>query len=176
MEKEILVKMVNDGLSTVQISDLVGKSKTTIRYWLKKYKLKTEHLSFREIGKIDYGNDKKCPRCSQKKSLSEFYQRRGKEAGSVYCKVCTNEQTIERQKIFKQLAIDYKGGVCVKCGYNRCNSALEFHHLNPNEKDFSLSQKKQTRFNDEIKRELDKCILVCANCHREIHSEHTPMV
>ena len=48
---------------------------------------------------------------------------------------------------------------------------ISFHHLDPNEKDFNPSNLKKYKFDDRIKNELDKCILVCANCHREIHHE-----
>ena len=75
----------------------------------------------------------------------------------------------ERRRKLKDMAIDYKGGKCEKCGYNKCNGALEFHHLNPEEKDFSISSAGTTRSFERIKKEIDKCILVCANCHREIH-------
>lgn len=65
-------------------------------------------------------------------------------------------------------AIDYKGGKCEICGYDKSNWSLEFHHTDPNNKDFNISSK--SHFNwDKIKIELDKCILVCKNCHGEIH-------
>ncbi len=69
----------------------------------------------------------------------------------------------------KEKAVEYKGGKCIICGYNRCISALEFHHLDPKEKDFSISNNCNRAWY-KIKIELDKCILVCSNCHREIHS------
>ena len=72
-----------------------------------------------------------------------------------------------RKKI-KERLVDYKGGKCEICGYNKCIEALEFHHLNPKEKDFTLSSSNVLSF-DKMKEEADKCILVCANCHREIH-------
>lgn len=75
----------------------------------------------------------------------------------------------ERRRKLKDMAIEYKGGKCEKCGYNKCNGALEFHHLNPEEKDFSISSSGTTKSFERIKIEIDKCILVCANCHREIH-------
>jgi hypothetical protein len=78
---------------------------------------------------------------------------------------------VKRRKKIKEKAINYKGGCCQKCGYNKCVGALEFHHLNPNEKDFSLSSNGYSLSWETIKKELDKCILVCANCHREIHEE-----
>lgn len=111
---------------------------------------------------------KNCPRCKTEKPLIEFYQRRGKEGGSVYCKPCTNEQTLERQRNVKQQALEYKGGKCSICGYNKCQAALQFHHIDPIQKDFSISGHKCMSFNT-IKPELDKCILVCSNCHAEIH-------
>ena len=66
------------------------------------------------------------------------------------------------------MLIDYKGGKCEKCGYDKCMRALEFHHLNPNEKDFGLS-KNLSKSISALKAEADKCILLCSNCHAEEH-------
>ena len=75
-------------------------------------------------------------------------------------------------KIKKQ-AVEYKGGKCSVCGYNKCLSALEFHHKNPLEKDIKLNSRGIDRRKafEKLKAELDKCILLCANCHREIHEK-----
>lgn len=67
----------------------------------------------------------------------------------------------------KQKAVDYKGGKCTVCGYSKCLTALEFHHTNPEEKETYNSHWTFKR----NKNELDKCILVCANCHRELHAK-----
>lgn len=67
----------------------------------------------------------------------------------------------------KKLSIEYKGGKCIVCDYNRCSSALEFHHIDSNEKDFSISHR-NISFNN-LKKELNKCVLICSNCHREVH-------
>jgi|SRR3989344_6898850 len=75
----------------------------------------------------------------------------------------------KRRRKIKSLAIAYKGGKCCRCGYERFEGALEFHHLDPRGKDFSLSKDGLTRSWERTKKELDKCVLVCANCHREIH-------
>ena len=74
-----------------------------------------------------------------------------------------------RQKM-KEKSVQYKGGKCVKCDYNKCIRALEFHHLDPSEKDFTISRYSVLSWN-KIKVELDKCILICSNCHRELHEE-----
>lgn len=76
----------------------------------------------------------------------------------------------KRRDKVKELRIEYKGGSCEICGYNKYNGALEFHHLDPNEKDFSISSKGYTRSWEKVKTELDKCVMLCANCHREVHA------
>ena len=83
----------------------------------------------------------------------------------------THNNSPVRRAIKKQL-VKYKGGKCEICGYDKCLSALHFHHKNPNQKDFSLSD--YTKRNKKVDmsilyEEVDKCILVCANCHAEIH-------
>ena len=85
-------------------------------------------------------------------------------------KKCTSDSVIKRRKKLKENAVIYKGGKCCICGYNKYFGALEFHHLNSFEKDFSISASGTTRSWERIKIELDKCICVCANCHREIHA------
>jgi len=69
------------------------------------------------------------------------------------------------------MAIEYKGGKCSICGYGKCKDALEFHHLDSSKKDFGVSKSGLTRSWLRIKKEIDKCILVCANCHRELHNK-----
>lgn len=68
----------------------------------------------------------------------------------------------------KKEAVEYKGSKCRLCPYNRCMGAFHFHHLNPKEKDFSINRAGAWAW-ARIVKELDKCILVCANCHAEIH-------
>lgn len=90
--------------------------------------------------------------------------------GRYRCKKCASDAVIKKRKKIKLKSVEYKGGKCEICGYNKCVEALHFHHLNPSEKNFGLSNKGLTRSWDKIKPELDKCMLVCSNCHSEIHS------
>lgn len=76
----------------------------------------------------------------------------------------------KRRLARKIKAIEYKGGSCIRCGYNKCLWALEFHHRKPKEKEFGLAMDNILNWN-KIKNELDKCDLLCANCHREIEYE-----
>lgn len=165
MIKELLQNLVNKRLSSHKIAKLLNKSQTSIRYWLKKYNLNTNYLKNRTL-------DKKCPKCLEIKNNSEFYgDLSNNRKLSCYCKICLNKQTIDRQRKFKKDCIDYKGGKCIICQYNKYIGALEFHHLNPNKKDFNIANQRLTKFDNRIKKELDKCVLVCSNCHREIHGE-----
>ncbi len=81
----------------------------------------------------------------------------------------------ERRKKLKVMAKEYKGSKCEICDYNRCLEALDFHHRDPNEKEFGLSAKGLTRSWVKIKNEIDKCALICANCHRELHAGITQL-
>ena len=81
----------------------------------------------------------------------------------------------KRRRKIKTLAIEYKGGKCQICEYKKYPGALDLHHLNPNEKEFGIADKGYTRSWKIIQAELNKCILVCANCHREIEAGITQL-
>lgn len=80
-----------------------------------------------------------------------------------------NKTTLMRKRT-KQRIIDAFGGKCGICGYDKCNSALDVHHLDPLTKEFAIGQVKASNRNwNSLVSELRKCILVCCRCHREIH-------
>ena len=100
-----------------------------------------------------------------------------------YCKDCIGKRERERMKNNnynydyvlnwrndnKRQAVDYLGGKCKVCGYNKCTRSLQFHHLTPSEKEMTISKNINKMKFEKLKPELDKCILVCSNCHGEIH-------
>ena len=94
----------------------------------------------------------------------------GKKSGASTqrCKPCYG---IKARHELKGKAVTYKGGCCIKCGYCKILSAMEFHHRNPLEKDFQIGGN-HTRKWTSIQTELDKCDLLCANCHRETHDTY----
>lgn len=113
-------------------------------------------------------SQKKCNKCGKDFQIMDTgYTRK-------YCYECQPKGAYssgaEMRQLIKKWSLDYKGNKCEKCGYNKCSEALDFHHLNPEEKDFSISDRDIKLDWQLIKIELDKCILVCANCHREIHA------
>jgi len=176
MDKSTLETYIIQGLSTHQIAKLTSKSQTTIRYWLNKYNLKSKNLSFSQgfASKdkiIENGVEYKVCACCQikKELLKDFYTKNGKYS-HAWCKTCSNKNTVAIQQNKKIQAVNYKGGKCVKCNYSKYVGALEFHHPDPSKKDFTIAQRKNCSL-EAIKSELDKCILLCKNCHAELHFE-----
>lgn len=96
-----------------------------------------------------------------------------KGKSNKFCSVsCRNKYYVQRNRIQTKLkAIQHKGGKCENCGYNKCVDALEFHHSDPSQKEFNLSKKGHTISWDRALSEVNKCQLLCANCHRELHYE-----
>ena len=81
----------------------------------------------------------------------------------------------KRRRKLKQLLAEYKGGKCMICGYKRSIWVLELHHIDASTKEFGLSVRGLTRSWEKLKQEADKCILLCANCHREVHAGITQL-
>lgn len=84
--------------------------------------------------------------------------------GKTRCNSCITQESQQKKRKF---AIDYYGGKCSICGYDKCQGALEFHHLKDKAEMPSYIIRRWSW--EKTKEELDKCLLVCANCHREIH-------
>lgn len=107
--------------------------------------------------------------------MTEFYSQQQKgEKGQVwkyydsYCKVCRIKYSSERRRDIKRQAVEYMGGNCVDCGLKTDKvEVYDFHHLDPTTKDFSVFQNAKSF--RTIRPELDKCVLLCANCHRIRH-------
>ncbi|MCC6460155.1 MAG: hypothetical protein IT260_06775 [Saprospiraceae bacterium] len=117
---------------------------------------------------------KKCSDCGFEKSIIDFYKSKTHSNGVMpYCKNCFNIRCTRRWVQRKIKAIHYKGSQCDRCQLNLNNthySVFEFHHLNPKIKEFNWTKLRMTSW-EKITQELDKCILLCANCHRIIHAE-----
>ena len=114
--------------------------------------------------------EKKCILCGQKFVINT--------PNRQYCYNCSPKglsaaDTLRyKKRKLKHLLIEYKGGKCQKCGYNQCEGALQFHHKDPNQKEFGLANINLNDSNfslQKILEEVDKCELLCANCHSESH-------
>lgn len=129
-----------------------------------------------------YGSDNLKKQC---KLCGNIFETQKLGAKRLYCYDCSphyehndpkgraNTITTLRRAIKIQL-VKYKGGKCEKCGYNKCMNALQFHHTDPSEKDFNISRYTCSNKSDldKVYQEVDKCILLCANCHTEEHEKN----
>lgn len=112
---------------------------------------------------------RQCTNCNHSyKDIESSFYKRG-DSYTSWCRQCLNRNTHKRQVEAKAKMIAYLGGKCKKCSYDNCPDALDFHHRRPEEKDFKPSTLRLSSW-AKIKKELDKCILLCANCHRETHA------
>lgn len=99
--EEIIKKYLNEGMSLNKIAKEIGKSLSTIRYWVKKYNLTPNFKNFKQIGKIEYGDYRYCSNCKENCNIEEFYKRRGIKHSSTYCKTCTNILSNIRHRLKK---------------------------------------------------------------------------
>jgi len=126
-----------------------------------------------------------CDKCAEKRNLrtqsiksSGLCTRCGKEAllnadgtYQVFCDKCAEKYKLRAQskhKSRKKEAVKYKGGECMHCGYKKSVSAMDFHHIDPSQKDKNWKNLRQNSL-ERIKNELDKCDLLCKNCHVTVH-------
>lgn len=127
----------------------------------RKFCLSCSPFGMHNTRNICNGNAGVCSVCGR----GFLYDRHGGHRATT-CSAC---MMARRRKLLKQKLVSYKGGKCEICGYGKCVSALEFHHINPNEKEFTFSRGMVFSYKRLVD-EVDKCMLLCANCHREIHA------
>jgi len=104
----------------------------------------------------------KCTSCSR-----DYVYSSKKKKGHTRTK-CNSCMTNNRRFSLKEKCISLKGGQCKRCGYKKCKKALVFHHIDPSKKEFGIGGM-HSRSWESIKKELDKCIMLCSNCHIEVH-------
>lgn len=162
MEKSQLKELVERGYSSCDIAKEVSKGNSTVVYWLKKYGLKTILMRNREERQGGY-------LCSCGETNEHNFHDKGKGRKSrSKCKKCHATYCNKRHRRSKLEAVKYKGGCCLLCGYNKCAGSLDFHHRDPDGKDLNWHKMRFWKF-DKVKAELDKCDLLCRNCHGEVH-------
>ena len=101
------------------------------------------------------------------KSCKKTYDYNKREGYSY--DLCNSCLVRKRKNARKLWALQYLGGQCCVCGYNRCVNALDFHHLDSKQKKFTIGSN-FTYSIENLKIELDKCVTLCSNCHREYHN------
>jgi hypothetical protein len=158
--------LAREGATLREIAAALDRSVATVRYWLDRWEIPRADRRVRR----DYDPAtapkhalRPCPR----HGLTTFIL---EGRGSYRCKRCRLEGvSLWRRKVKAKLVAE-AGGRCAACGYDRCQAALQFHHLNRGEKAFALSHQGITRSLAKAREEARKCVLLCANCHAEIEA------
>lgn len=177
-KKQIHERLIK-GLTQTQIALELGCAKATVNYHFKRLgfesdanKFAKNHQLQREI-KEAYAELKSTYKVAERLGISRSTVARYVNIETVEK---LDENTLTQNRIqavvdwrrrSKSKLVEYKGGKCKECGYNKSINALHFHHLDPSQKDFSISGKSWSF--DKLKVEVDKCVLLCANCHAEVH-------
>ena len=101
------------------------------------------------------------------KTLDNYYFSKGKLSQKV-CKDCVRQKEKDKYHSKQDELNEFKQAhPCVKCGWSKFY-LIDFHHLNPAEKDFAISDNSHAKI-ETLMKEIDKCVSLCANCHREFH-------
>lgn len=158
LDLDKLKDFYNQGLSITKMSEEFDVSYITIKRYLKKLGLTFKNKS------ISANNSVRICKICGENDPTLFPKNKTK-----LCKKCDYKRTNEYMKQRRLKFLELKGNRCFKCGYDRYQGALEFHHINPEEKEVLDTQTVTSRKISDIMKELDKCVILCANCHREVH-------
>ena len=149
--KDKIVELYTQGITRKEISNTLGVSYSTVKKHTSGLPSNIKQTAYR------------CRTCDVTGS-ENFYS-----AAKYQCKSCWNKRSVKSGKDkITTLKLEY-GGKCSICGYDKCLNALEFHHTDPTKKEFHLGERRGLNI-EALRIELDKCIIVCSNCHAEIHS------
>ncbi len=167
--RDRLTELVGAGMSIAQIAAEVDRSKASVRHWLRTYGLRTRGaiglrersvaLAAREAGLSETILD--CRRHGETRHVRDG-------RGYFRCRTCRQEAVVRRRRRVKQILVQEAGGSCRLCGYDKSPAALEFHHVDPQQKEFGLAEGGMARSIERIRAEARKCVLLCSNCHAEV--------
>jgi transposase-like protein/5-methylcytosine-specific restriction endonuclease McrA len=168
--REVLVGLVAEGLSVRGMAERIGCSTATVRHWLRKHDVETDRTA--KLRATREG------RAAAEPAMLRFCNVHGATAfvldrdGYYRCPKCRADSVIRRRARIRAEVIADAGGCCAICGYSRNPAALQFHHLDPATKEFTL-RNGDTRSLERMRAEAAKCVLLCANCHAEVESGAT---
>jgi transposase-like protein/DNA-directed RNA polymerase subunit RPC12/RpoP len=164
LSRETLEALVEVGMTIRQMARELDRSASTVRHWLERYGLKTKAASrVRRDGSTAERVIRDCPT----HGWTEF--RRVGNQVQYRCAQCVIDAVAHRRAVIKEILLDEAGGRCTLCGYDRNPRALQFHHLDPTAKLFTL-RNGNLRSLASMRAEAAKCVLLCANCHAEVES------
>ncbi len=159
--------LVDADQTVAEIAAQVGRSPTTVRYWLHFHGLQTTRSARqRASGVPGTGAARAVTRTCRTHGVTDHVLR-----GKRYrCRRCASDAVTRCRRQVKRRLVHEAGGSCRMCGYDRRIAALEFHHIDPSTKRFPISLKGVARAFDTVREEAATCVLLCANCHAEVEA------
>lgn len=152
-----------------------SSSRNTLKKRISEFNIDTSHFILKKYNRTYNGETQICNCCGEEKPITEFYvSSRNKTGIQPTCKECMKSKYNPNRNIrsgnLKLELIRELGGKCVACGTEATIDnyvIFDFHHVNPKEKDFTINSHRGSL--SDIKEELKKCVVMCANCHRLYH-------
>lgn len=161
--REEIEGLVKGGATLSEMAEALDRSVSTVRYWLGRYGLKTVNRRGRRPRCVD-GASTETFECARH-GITEFAL---EGRGYYRCKRCRSAAVAKRRRKVKEQLVREAGGSCILCGYSQWLGALQFHHVEPAGKEFHLSHRGHSRSIAKSRAEVQKCVLLCANCHAEV--------
>jgi transposase-like protein len=172
-DEEALRRLVGNGLSLASIARELGVSVSTARYWLDRFGLRTRQAERTEAYRV--ARSAALPEIEMTCARHGHTSFRRHTSGRYRCARCTSDGVAKRRRKVKETIVREAGGRCQICGYDRYQGALQFHHVDPNDKVFAVGHDGTTRSLDRMRRETSKCVLLCGNCHAEVEAGVTAL-
>lgn len=161
--REQLALLVEEGLTLREIAEQMNRGVGTVRYWMSRYGLRTA----RRRRPMPAGRPKRARMRCRTHGVTEFVL---EGRGYYRCITCRARAVAKRRRVVKRTLVEEAGGRCAICGYSRCLQALHFHHVDPTTKFFHLGERGHARALERSRREAQKCVLLCGNCHAEVEA------
>lgn len=173
MDRDVLVGLVEEGLSINGIAARLGSSSAEVRSALRRHGLQTQQGAKRQRSAESARRgaaqaELPCRHHGLTRHVLEGH-------GRYRCARCRSEQVARHRRRIKETLVAEAGGRCVLCGYDRCQAALQFHHVDPASKAFHLSHEGMTRSMAVARAEAAKCVLLCATCHAEVEDGYVTL-
>jgi transposase len=164
----VLEHLIRDGGTHRSIAEELDVSVATVRYWLTRFGLETQSTASRRETKAGkQATQISIQRTCKTHGPTEFALYTG---GTYRCVRCRGDAVVRRRRMVRETIVREAGGRCVICGYDEYPGALQFHHLDPSQKQFALSGRGLTRSLERMRDEAKKCVLLCANCHAAVEA------
>jgi helix-turn-helix protein len=167
IERDLFTEIVACDLSVRDMADVLDRSPTTVRHWLRRYGLESGPTRRRAaVAAADRDGTREIQLLCGRHGPTRHVRR----SDGFRCARCEAARVVAWRRKVKRILVEEAGGACLLCGYAECHAALQFHHLDPATKSFALSREGVTRSLARAREEAEKCVLLCANCHAKVEA------